>query len=208
MDSLWTAFSSMFIGLLYSLKYVTLCHLGKYYMYITQEELKRRLTKTEVLVKERERAKRGTEKRLTPEDRTIIGILSEIDTQDNVAELCGVSQMTVSNVSRGLVSPQLGVDKELREEVKKGTQEIGKEKLEREKKIQDQLLTNLAIALGQVGENIHSTDAVEASKVAVDMSRILERVTGSREEGGRNRTAIIINVPAMKKEESYQVINV
>lgn len=205
---MWTAITPTKMALLYSLKYDTLCHLGKYYMYISQEELKKRLTKTEVLVKERERKQRGSEKRLSPEDRKIIGILSEVDTQKNVAELVGVSQMTVSNVSRGITSPQLGVDKELKEGVNEGISRIGNEKLEREKQIQDQLITNLAAALGQVAVNLDSTDAIDASKIAVDMSKILDKVSGNNREGRDRKTAIIINVPPMKDEKTYQVINV
>lgn len=177
-------------------------------MYITEEELKRRITKTEVLVKERTRKERGEEKRLDHDDRVLIGILSKVDKPKAIAELLGVSTQTVSNNSRGLTSPTIGVDKELRNDVNEGIEKLGNEKLDREKKIQDQLITNLAAALGQVANNLHTTDATEASKVAVDMSKILDRVTASKEGEGRNRTAIIINVPPMKEEKAYQVINV
>jgi hypothetical protein len=73
----------------------------------TKEELEKRLSKTELHVVERERVLRGKEKRLTHEDRVIIGILSETDTNKNVADLVGVSAQTVSNVGRGLTSPTI-----------------------------------------------------------------------------------------------------
>lgn len=183
-------------------------------MYITQEELKKRLNKTEVQVVERERKTRLSKKtgegegRLTHEDRKIIGILEGEDTQKNIAELLGVSQMTVSNASRGLTSPTIGVDKELRDEVKEGRDAIGQRKLETDKQIQDQLVTNLAAALGQVANNLHMTDAIEASKIATDMSRILDKVSGDRNEGKGNKTAIIINIPSMKEEKHYPTITV
>ena len=185
-------------------------------MYITKEQLAERLNKTEVLVIERERKVRkkrddngeGGETRLTHNDRVLIGGLAEIDTNKNIADLMGVSAQTVSNASRGLTSPTIGLDKELRDDVKKNREEIAEDKVEREAKIQDQLITNLAAALGHVANNLNNTDAPEASKIAVDMSKILDRVSGSREDKRGARTAIIINVPAMKEEKSYQTITV
>jgi len=188
-------------------------------MYINKEELEKRLNRTELVIKKKIRADRKTatideegnkvngEKRLTNEERTTIGILSELDTNKNIAELLGVSEQTVSNASRGLTSPTIGVDKELKEGVTKGIEKLGIEKMDREKIIQDQLLTNLAAALGHVANNLDTTDAVEASKIASDMSRILSSVTGQNDNRG-SRTAIIINVPAMKDEKSYQTITV
>jgi transcriptional regulator with XRE-family HTH domain len=184
-------------------------------MYITEEDLKQRLSKTSVLYKERERIKRRSikdedgigESRLTHEDRKIIGILEETDTQKNIAELLGVSPQTVSNASRGLTTPSLGIDKELQKDVKEGREALSHRKQETDKQIQEQVITNLAAALGHVANNLHNTDAVEASKVATDMSRILERVSGNGGERG-NKTAIIINVPTMREEKHYQTITV
>lgn len=188
-------------------------------MYITKEELEKRLNKTAVSIKERERATRKSikkdengkvieegENRLTHEDRVVIGVLSHLDSNKNVAELVGVSAQTVSYNSRGLVGESTGLDVKLRDEVESKVAKIGEDKIESEKRIQDQLLTNLAAALGQVAGNIHNTDAVEASKVATDMSKILERVSGNGRDSKGSRTAIIINVPPMKDEKSYQSI--
>lgn len=177
-------------------------------MYITKEELDRRLTKTELFVKEKIRKERKEEKRLTHEDRVIIGILENDDTQSNIADLLNVSQMTVSNASRGLTSPTIGVDKELRDDVASGIERVGKDKLDRNRAIEDQLVTNLAAALGQVANNLDSTDAIEASKIAADMSKILDRVSGNSRDRKDNRTAIIINVPTMKEEKNYPSITV
>jgi transcriptional regulator with XRE-family HTH domain len=183
-------------------------------MYITKEELEKRLNKTEIKIQERERKTRKNsingegEKRLDHTDRTLIGILSELDTQQNIADLVGVSQNTVSLASRGITTVAAGVDKELRDDVKEGISKIATERKDREKVIEDQLITNLAAALGHVANNLDNTDATEASKIAVDMSKILDRVTGEKDNGRGNRTAIIINVPAMKEEKSFQVIDV
>jgi len=183
-------------------------------MYITKEELDKRLESTDVLYKIRTRKERATikdgkgEDRLTHEERTLIGVLEGLDTQKNVAELMGVSAQTVSNNSRALTSPTVGVDKDLRSDVEEKRTAIAEAKLDTEKKIQDQLISNLASALGHVANNLGSTDAVEASKIATDMSKILDRVSGNSDKGGRNRTAIIINVPQMKEEKSYQTITV
>lgn len=179
-------------------------------MYISREQLEQRLNRTEVQIKERERKTRGTEKRLSHDDRVTIGVLSKIGTQKEIAELTGVSVQTISNVSRDLTSPTIGVDHQLREDVNnnQSIQEIGKQKLEDNKKIQEQLITNLAAALGHVANNLDNTDATEASRIAVDMSKILDRVNGGREDRKGNKTAIIINVPPMKEEKSYQTITV
>jgi len=182
-------------------------------MYISEEELKERLEKTDVFFRKRERVVRKSvktgegESRLSHEDRKIIGILEDTDTQKNIAELLGVSQMTVSNASRGLTSPTIGLDKELRDEVAEGRAAIAESKIKTEKQIQEQLVSNLASALGHVANNLHNTDAVEASKVASDMSKILERISGDKEHKG-NKTAIIINVPSMREEKHYQTISV
>jgi predicted transcriptional regulator len=177
-------------------------------MYITKEELDARLKKTELHIEQRTRKSRSKEERLTQDERTLIGILDSVDTQKNIADLMGVSQTTVSNNSRGLVGVSTGVDKELRERVEAGKTEIAEERLEHEKKIQDQLITNLAAALGHVANNMSGTDASAASRIAVDMSKILDRVSSPGRESKGNRTAIIINVPSMKEEKHYQTIDV
>ena len=178
-------------------------------MYITKEELNRRLTKTDLLVNARERKIRGEEKRLTHEDRVLIGVLSEVDTKKNIADLVGVSQTTVSNVSRGLIAPVSGVDSELKKDIENKVQERGAERLQQEKKIEDQLITNLATALSHVANNINNTKAPEASKIALDMSRILNDISTSNGKNERgNKTAIIINIPSMKDEKNYSVVTV
>lgn len=178
-------------------------------MYITKEQLEQRLKRTEVLIQEKERKVRGPEgKRLTHEDRVLIGVLEDVDTQKNIASLVGVSAQTVSNASRGLTSPTIGLDKELRDDIADKKEEKIKDAVENNKKIEEQLVTNLAAALGHVALNLHNTDATEASKIATDMSKILDRVSGSREDRKGNKTAIIINVPAMREEKNYQTITV
>ena len=108
----------------------------------------------------------------------------------------------------GITTISAGVDKDLRDDIKSSKERIAESKLDSDKKIEDALVSNLAAALGHVANNLGTTDAVEASKIATDMSKILDRVSASKDGGGRNRTAIIINVPSMKKEESYQTITV
>jgi transcriptional regulator with XRE-family HTH domain len=182
-------------------------------MYITKDQLEQRLSKTDLLIVEKTRKPRSIdpdklEARLSDEDRVAIGILgnSDLVTHKEAAEILGVSTQTVSNNSRGLTSPTIGVDHELKEAVQGGVAKIAQEKLRDNKQIEDQLLTNLAAALGHVSNNLHNTDASEASKIAVDMSKILDKVSGASE--GKNRTAIIINVPSMREERSYQTIDV
>jgi transcriptional regulator with XRE-family HTH domain len=174
-------------------------------MYLTKQQLDERLAKTGLLIVQKERKVRPVgEKRLGDEERKLIAILGqdEGNTQKEIAELMGVSAQTVSNNSRGLTSPTTGVDAGLKEAIKEENQN----KLENNRKVADQLLTNLSAALGHVANNLHNTDAAEASKIAVDMSKILDKVNGNSEQ--KNRTAIIINVPAMREEKYYQTIDV
>lgn len=186
-------------------------------MYITKGQLDERLNRAELLINQRERKERKRklvdesgevvapgEIRLSEEERKLIATLAVegSSSQKEIAELMGVSSQTVSNNSRGLVSPTIGVDPELKETVN----EAKDRKVEKDKKIQDQLLTNLSAALGHVANNLHNTDATEASRIAVDMSKILDKVSGSGD--GKHRTAIIINVPQMREEKQYQTIEV
>src|SRR6188768_2261869 len=182
-------------------------------MYITKEELENRLKRTELSVITRTRKNRptketGGEDRLTHNERVLIGVLGQDDTMKNVAELMGVSTQTVSHLSRGMIAPVNGIDKDLKADIDSIREEKGREALDKNKKIQDQLITNLAAALGHVANNLDNTDATEASKIAVDMSKILDRVSGNREDRQGNKTAIIINVPPMKEERHYQSIAV
>jgi len=179
-------------------------------MYITKEQLDARLHKTEVSIvtkTKKERSDIGVE-RLTHEDRVILGTMAELMSCEDVAEMAGVSKQTVSTASRGVTTLNLGVDTKLRDDIEQNKQGLQKDEKARMDQIKDSLLTNLAAAIGHVGINLAGTDATEASKIATDMSKILSQVTGSQDGGGKNRTAIIINVPQMKKEESYQTINV
>jgi transcriptional regulator with XRE-family HTH domain len=187
-------------------------------MYITKEELDKRLNRPEVSIvkkvrKERDSVERGKpEDRLTHNDRVLIGVLGgdlgKDETQKDVADLMGVSAQTVSIVARGIRAPSQGVDKELKADIESSREALAADKLQRDKEIQDQLVTNLAAALGQVANGLDKTDAPEASKIAMDMSKILDRVSGNREDRKGNRTAIIINVPQMKEEKHYQTLTV
>jgi transcriptional regulator with XRE-family HTH domain len=177
-------------------------------MYITQEELDKRLSKTSLSIKTKERKERGEEKRLDHNDRVLIGILSEIDTPKNIADLMGITTQTVSNVSRGLTSPTIGVDKDLKKDVEDSKTGLVEGKKKQEEIIKDQLVTNLAAALGHVANNLGNTKAPEASKIAVDMSNILNRIGTNGDNNKGSKTAIIINVPPMKEERHYQVIDV
>jgi predicted transcriptional regulator len=185
-------------------------------MYITKEELNERLKKTDIQIVERERKLRNgvninntPEKRLTDEERKAIAILANTGDSTNIeiAELMGVSPQTVSLAARGIKTVEAGVDQELKSGMNSGIEKIAADQLENNKKIKDQLLTNLSAALGHVANNLDNTDASEASKIALDMTKILDRVNGKDSSRGA-RTAIIINVPAMKDEKSYSTITV
>lgn len=182
-------------------------------MYITKDQLDQRLSKTDLLVIEKVRKPRlvtpeDSERRLSHEDRVAIGVLgnSDLMTQKEAAEFLGVSPNTVSINARGITTPGIGVDHQLKEAVSGGVAKIANDKARDNKVIEDQLLTNLAAALGHVGNNLHNTDATEASKIAVDMSKILDKISGGGEQ--KHKTAIIINVPSMREERSYQTIDV
>jgi len=175
-------------------------------MYITKEELENRLKKTDIQIKEKERKQRtDLGPRLTHEDRVSIGVMSELGTVTEVADLMGVSPATVTNNSRGIVTHDQGVNKKLKDDVSERRALLRKEK---EATIADKLLDTLATSVAHVANNITGTDALDASNVAVNMAKVLEKFGGGKEKDGGHRTAIIINVPPMKDEKHYQTIDV
>jgi len=169
-------------------------------MYITKAQMEERLSKTEVLLKEKNihggRKKNGTN--LTIEEKTLIGTLAHFDTQNNVAEALGTTQATVSDTKKGLVGNE--INEELKNNIQKN---VAKKKED----LADTILDNLSLALTEVSTKIAHTDAAEASKIAVDMGKLLDKVTGNIDGGGK-RTNIIINIPNQRQEKSYQVIDV
>jgi hypothetical protein len=176
-------------------------------MYITKQQLDERLVQTEILVRHKERKEGGRGKALDHEDRVMIGVMAGIMPQKDVAEIAGVSESTVSDLSKGMTSHVLGVDQELKADIEEGLEEKKAAKLKKMDLIKDQLITNLTAAIAHVGNNLSGTDANEASKIAVDMSKILDKVNGSpgRQEIGP-RVSIVINAPAMREEKHYQVV--
>src|SRR5690606_21984772 len=129
----------------------------------------------------------------------LAGTLAHFDTQQNVAASLGITQGTVTDAKRGLIGNSF--KKDLKDKIEDN---VAAKKGE----LKDTILSNLSAALAEVGEKLHTADVGTASKVAIDMSRILDKVTGNNEDGKGHKTAIIINVPAQVTEAHYKTVEV
>jgi len=166
-------------------------------MYITKSQLDERLTKTQILNEEKH-AKDKVYTHTSVMEKELIGTLAHHDIQKNIAKEFGVTQAGVSDAKRGLTGNSF--DPELKSKIDSNVSE-------KKEKIQEQVLSNLADALTNVSLKMASTDAAEASKIAVDMGKLLDRVNGNGDGGGK-RVAIVINVPNQKNENAYTAIEV
>jgi transcriptional regulator with XRE-family HTH domain len=122
------------------------------------------------------------------------------DTQSEIAGVFGVSQNTVSKLSRGLVANRL--DTELRDLALKS-------KEEKSEKAHDLALDSLVSSLALVQDNLATiTTAKEAAKIATDMSRVVSQLKGKDDDEKRVNTLVVIKMPAIRKESQFEVIDV
>lgn len=122
------------------------------------------------------------------------------ETQKEIANVFGVTDSLVSQVSRGLVHNR--VEQELLDI-------STKTKVEKENTAHDNALDNLVGLLGIVKDTLPGiTSAKEASRIAVDMSRIITSVK-PREDESKVRTLVVIKLSSdQKKESQFETIDV
>lgn len=122
------------------------------------------------------------------------------ESKTEVANVFGVGVPEVSKYSRGLIHNRL--DTEL--------QELGTKTAEQKTETAHNLaLDSLVESLGLVTKNIDQvTTLKEASRLAVDMSRIVEKLKPKEVEDTKPNTLVVIAMPNMRKESQFEVIDV
>ena len=171
-------------------------------MYINKEQLELRLKgQSDLTVSKSDRGRKEGSKNLEHEERVLIGVLSKTDSQKNIAKEFGVSETTVSNISRGLDASRR-VDEDL-------TKDIKDKSALTKANISDKALNTLMKSIGVIDTKLSSTKtAGEASLVAKNMAIIADKFSPSGPTGNSPRILININGPKVKQEEDYDVVEV
>lgn len=167
-------------------------------MYKTLDEINKRVDGA-IEFTQRNNHVRG--RTLTHDERVLIGTLADGSTQKETGELLGVSQTTVSSISRGLAGGY-NLDKRLRDEVNdtvKHTREA----------VVETAISRLMESLGVVGETLPNvTKATDASMVARNMAGIVSSLEGKDKGGNFVGIKVIIESTNQKTEKEYDVIDV
>jgi Ca2+-binding EF-hand superfamily protein len=173
-------------------------------MELTDEEAKARLEREDNLVnlliehrtKHDGKGRREGDNNIPKELRTLMALtVGESKSQREVAQLFGVSDASVSNVSNGKISHDRS-DKALTDI-----------KVKREEKASEKALDNLFELLDATKSRITaSTKLREIASAAKDMATVHEKLSGHRREG--NQANILIYAPRLVKEENFEVIEV
>ncbi len=164
-------------------------------MYITDEQAAARLQNSGV-VRDRILNRKERRDRVPDEQREVLGVLTALDTQSNIAKEFGTSATIVGTSARGLIDSHL--DPELAKRVEEGKKATVAE-------VNDKVLDNLAKALVAVGNGVENLRADKAATIAVQMHSIMHNATGPQ---GNGRVAIIIQAPAMKERSAYPTLEV
>lgn len=147
-----------------------------------------------------DRGKRGAQ--IPDMIRTLIAQTAGLsdETCSEVGNIFGVTPATVSNSTRGLVHNRL--DKELQEIGTKSTQE-------KAEKAHNLALDSLVASLGLVQELLPEADSLkEATKTALDLSRMVANLKPREEDETRAKTLVVISMPSLRKETHFETIDV
>lgn len=126
------------------------------------------------------------------------------ETQAEIANVFGVGVPTVSNASRGLIHNRF--DKELAD--------IGsKTARDKTNEAHNAALDNLMAGLTIVSEKLVPDQLVglslkEASKLTVDMSRVVAQLKPKEEDEAKVKTLVVIKMPSIKREAQFETIDV
>lgn len=181
-------------------------------MILTDKEVQERLENPENLINKikiippRERGNiEGLTNIPTEVKKLIASVIGESsETQKEIGSIFGISQATVSGISRGLVGERL--DEELAEVVGDSKKRIQ----DKEIKAHELALDSLMASLGQIGPKIPDADLniKDLTRVARDMSVISANLRkGNKEEGNTtNNTVVVLHAAERRKESVYEVI--
>lgn len=125
------------------------------------------------------------------------------ESQAQIAELFGVSQVTVSDAKRGLVGDRYDEDlDESNEKVTKKTADDAHEAA------LDCLMDTLSGLSGKIKTESSTLKAKDLSKIATDMSRVMGSLKPAEKSGDNiNNTQVIVYQPVQRKEAQYEVID-
>lgn len=168
-------------------------------MYINKEQLLSRLKgQANLNVRAPHRRKEVGTKNLTHEQKVLIGTLTQVDSQANVARELGVSPATVSNIARGLDASKRQ-DEVLSTDVNKNKEDISNKAL-------DVLMQSIGVVKSKIGS---AKTASEAAIVARNMAVVANSMVPSGPSGNNGpRILININGPKSRDEHEYEVIDV
>jgi len=169
-------------------------------MYISKTQLESRLKGQSGLeLKKREGV--GRHHTIPHEKKVLIGVLAQVDTQENVAKAMGTSQENVSMISRGLSGPNL--NPELKNDIISAS---GHTKESVSSKAIDILMDSLKV----VGTKVGKEDAKDASSIAKNMATIVQKFTPQESNSGGFAPRIQINIHGtrQKSESEFESIEV
>lgn len=142
------------------------------------------------------------DKAIPPRVRELLGSLAHEtdDTQKEIASVFGVSQVTVSDASRGLIGDRL--DEDLAEKV-----DLSKDK--KEDKAHNLALDALVGSLGIVNDKIKEVDTpLKAARLASDMSKIVANLKGKEQPSAVSNVKVVLFAPSIKQETHYETAEV
>lgn len=176
--------------------------------YLNQKQIEERINNPDNLVnkvvhkiKHSGQGRVKGDKNLTPDQREIAGTLSKYERQEDVAELLGISQSTVSNSARGLIS-NTKLDPVLDKKIKDNTKTLDKQI---SSSAIDVLMSSIEMTGAKLSDN--PREAKLASSIAMDMATIANRF-GVGNEGGIGKVQIVFTIPRQKSLDDYNVIDV
>lgn len=148
------------------------------------------------------RAKRGRGKEKSYEERADIGVLATVLSTNQAADLLGISTGQTANHRNGKVNFYDAPEQTpLRTRLKLKLDEIADVSAEK-------LLSILNIVDDEAIENLRGS-AMKATQVAVNLSRIIDKVKPQGNEEEKSKAVFVIMQPTLAKEEDYgEVINV
>lgn len=126
--------------------------------------------------------------------RVMIGTQAHLTTTSNVAEAFGVSPSTVHEAKHGRISGE--TVPELKEAVNENVEAVHKLAMER-------LLKTLGVI---TDEKLEGLNAKDASTVAANISRVMEKTMPKGQGDGASR--IILVTPTLKTETHYTTVTV
>jgi predicted transcriptional regulator len=142
------------------------------------------------------------DKAIPPRVRELLGILTveSGETQKEIASVFGVSQVTVSDISKGLIGDRLDEDLAIK---------IDKTKEEKRATAHDLALDALVGSLNAVGKHVANIDNPhKAASIATQMSKVISNLEDKDKPADVANVKVILMAPVQKQERHYETIDV